>query len=187
MIDLRERGLPRTIESGGEEYPVRTDFRVWIEFERALEDEGVALFDIFDGERPPDDDDRWVQAAVEFLRSPNATPREVGQSHHGRTIDNVLDGEYIVASFQAAYGIDLTDPDLEMHWHRYKALLGGLPDKCKMSEIVGYRSWRMDTRKHETVMAELKREWELPDRGEEAAMDDARAIAAMMYERTSNG
>lgn len=187
MIDLRERGLPRTIESGGDVYDLNTDFRVWIEFERSLEEEGVAIFDVFEDERPPDWDTEWVDAAIEFLRSPNATPRAIGSGSSERAVDCILDGEYIVASFQAAYGIDLTDPELEMHWHRFKALLGGLPDGCKLSEIAGYRTWRRDTRKRETVMAELKRAWELPDRGEEAAMEEARKIAAELYEMQMGG
>lgn len=185
MIDLRNRHLPDMIESGGRAYRVDTDFRVWIEFERALEEEGVAIYDIFLNEIP--DGEEWVSAAVEFLNSPNATPRATGTASGERAIDNILDGDYIVASFQAAYGIDLTNPKMRMHWHRYKALLGGLPNGCKLSEIVGYRTWRRDTRKHETVMAEVKRAWALPERGHERAIDEARAVAEAMWEQQNGG
>lgn len=188
MIDLRERKLPDTIESSGVVYRVDTDFRTWIAFEHELECNEVASFAIFRDERPPLDDCEWADSAIEFLRSPNATPRDTGCSSE-RAMDSVLDGEYIVAAFQQAYGIDLTDPKLRMHWHRFKALLAGLPSSCKLSEIIGFRTWRRETRKHESIMAEMKAVWALPERGEEDAMEEARRIAAEMYERqvASNG
>lgn len=144
---------------------------MWIEFDRRLREEGVAWFGIF-AEKPPEGTD-WVLPAVEFLRSPNITPRETRPPSGARAIDLVQDGDYIVASFQQAYGIDLTDPLCDMHWHRFKALLDGLPEGTKMSQIISYRMWdpREMKRKHEQTMAELRAAWALP-RPEDDEDDD---------------
>lgn len=187
MIDLRKRGLPDSIETESGTYRLDTDFRKWIEFEHAYRNEGVALFSVFAGKRPKLSDRSWVQPVLDFLASPNETPRSVGGGSAERAMDMVLDGEYIVASFQAAYGIDLTDPLLEMHWHRFKALLNGLPDDAKMSNIMGHRTWRRETRKHDEICASLKRAWALPEPGDEQAMADAQAVAAALYEEQIGG
>lgn len=162
MIDLRFRGLPSRIQWDGGSSPIKTDFRTWIEFERRLREEGTAWFGIFPGAVP--DGTGWVLPAIEFLRAPEQTPRDTGHRSGSRSVDMVLDGSYIAASFQQAYGIDLTDKDLDLHWHRFKALLDGLPDDTKLSRIVSYRTWdpRESKRKYEDSMREMKAAWALP-------------------------
>lgn len=156
MIDLREKGLPSRIEWEGGSAEVLTDFRVWLRF-HAYAKEGKAWLGIFADEKP--NGTEWVAAAIRFMESPNATPRQTGHSCP-RALDYVLDGDYIVAAFQQAYGIDLTS--CEMHWHLFKALMAGLPDSTKLAQIMGYRTWRHDKRKHEEVMAEQRAVWSLP-------------------------
>lgn len=180
MIDLRKRWLPEALESGGRLYRIDTDFRTWIRWGRVFEEEGIAEFSIFAKKRPPLHCRDWLDGAFEFYESRNATPNFPPKSG-ARTLDLVLDGEYIVAAFMQAYGINLTEVDY-MHWHVFKALLNGLPDDTKMSQIMGYRSWERSTAKYEQQMARLKRAWALPEIGEERAMEEARAAAEMMYE-----
>lgn len=187
MIDLRNRELPCSIESKGVTYPIETDFRRWIAWQHAYEEEGVAEFSIFHKRRPPLDDREWPSAALEFLASPSATPNYSRHASGVRTLDLVLDGEYIVASFQSAYGIDLTDPGLTMHWHRFKALLGGLTDETKVGQIIGYRAWKKSSRSHDSIMSEQREAWRLPDKGNEKAMEEARAIAQALYEMQNGG
>lgn len=159
MIDLRIRELPSQIECGGVFFEVDTDFRTWIEFERSLRENGIYWAGIFKG-RIPDSND-WVEAAMEFLLSENVTPRQTG-SDGVRAVDYVLDGDYIVAAFQQAYGIDLTSCDY-MHWHRFKALFTGLPDETRMAKIMGYRTWTKSDRKYEDEMRENRARWTLPE------------------------
>lgn len=56
----------------------------------------------------------------------------------GPAFDYAEDSSYILAAFQQAYGIDLTAST--MHWWRFRALLGGLPDTCLFSRIIGWRT-----------------------------------------------
>lgn len=182
MIDLRETMLPNAIEVNGEVHFVKTDFRTWIRFWAEYEN-GTASYCIFK-DKPPAGGD-WEAAAVMFLTNPNATPR--ANESPDRLIDYVLDGEYIVASFQAAYGIDLTDPNLKMHWHRFKALMDGLPDDSKMAKIIGYRGYKPTNKKHDTLMREQKEAWRLPEKGELEEIAEAKSIAEKMWERQNNG
>ncbi len=158
MIDLRLKELPSALVVDGVPYPIMTDFRTWIEVERSLREDGQIPYWIFIDEHPPFASN-WMEAAMEFLTSPNRTPKNTKQSKE-QLFDFIDDGDYIVAAFQQAYGIDLTMCD--MHWHRFLALFSGLPDDTKMAKIIGYRCYdSTDKRKHETVMNELKREWSL--------------------------
>lgn len=163
MIDLRTKGLPDCIEHEGRPYGLKTDFREWIEFDHILQEHGMVSSHVFADEIPTDPG--AVEPLMEFYLSPNVTPR----SHHDgpRTVDMVLDGDYIVASFMQAYDVDLTQVEY-MHWHVFKALLYGLPDSTVMGRIMGYRSYRKPPRgeRHETVMMRLRRDYELPRRGE---------------------
>lgn len=179
MIDLRTKKLPESIIVDSVEYPIHTDFRIWIEFERSLREDHIALFDIFDC--TPPEGVRWVESAREFLASPNSTPREgYGPKSDERAFDFVQDGAYIVGAFQQAYGIDLTTADI--HWHRFKALFDSLPDDTKLSTIMGHRTWQSSKKKPDEIHRECKRAWTLPDPDEDKQLEAAKDAAAALYE-----
>lgn len=163
MIDLRKRDLPDCIEHDGRSYRLKTDFREWIEFDHILQEHGMVSSHVFLDEVPTDRE--AVEPLMDFYLSPNVTPRS--HDNGPRTVDMVLDGDYIVASFIQAYNVDLTRVEY-MHWHVFKALLYGLPDSTVMGRIMGYRSYRKPPKgeKQETVMLRLKRDYELPRPGE---------------------
>lgn len=95
-----------------------------------------------------------------------------------RCFDFDLDGSYLVASFMAAYGIDLTTA--EMHWHMFLALFRGLPDDSCIKKIMGYRSWRNDKSSYEQQMRNLAKAWALPVEEDKAAKESTRkAIEAL--------
>lgn len=172
MIDLRKDNLPSWVECDGRLYKLQTSFRIWIEFERRIREEGVAWAGVFEADVP--DSDNWVEGVLEFFKSPNATPKEKREADTARAIDLILDGEMIVAAFQQAYGIDLTSDD--MHWHRFKALLRCLPDDTMLREIAGYRTYRKPPKggkdAHDAQMREKREEWKLPDPAREAQVEE---------------
>lgn len=163
MIDLRQGELPTSLVVGGEAVEIDTDFRTWLRVQVAVEETGAIPPIFFKGAVPAGD---WGRAAAEFLRSDVDTPH--GGSGGG-TLDLIRDGDYIVGSFQQAYGIDLTTGG--MHWHRFLALLRSLPDGCKMSDIMGYRAWRPTRRKQDAIMRELHNAWSLPRTRHDAGME----------------
>lgn len=158
MIDLRFKELPHALVTSEGVFSIKTDFRVWIQFDYVLREQQKAWYGIFDKEIPTGKD--WVDAAIEFYQSKNETPKGSSGSNE-RAYDLVLDGDYIVASFWQAYGIDLTSIDY-LHWHTFKALLIGLPDDTKLAQIMGYRLWHKENKKHDAKMDEMKNAWSLP-------------------------
>lgn len=69
-------------------------------------------------------------------------------------IDLDVDADKIYASFQQAYNIDLFDVQQDFHWHKFKALLNGLPGGTVLSRVIQIRSWKPS--KHDS--AEYKQE-----------------------------
>lgn len=146
----------------GAEVPIETGFRAWLDFQRILSEEGLCDPSVLLAEPPAGAD--WRPAAVAFLNARPSTPR--GERRGPRSVDLFEDADYLVGAFQQAYGIDLTDDALDMHWHRFLALFRSLPASTKLAEIAGYRTWDRaeEKRGHESRMAELKRMWALPER-----------------------
>lgn len=167
MIDLRFSELPKALIVGGQDVPIKTDFRTWIEAQRSVAEDSIMPFSIFPNEEPPEGE--WVPAALEFLRSKNSCPHGQATATQVEVFDLMEDGDYIVAAFQQAYGIDLTAPDCSMHWHRFLALLRGLPQETKLSEIIGYRGWTEADGKQsfETRAKKLRESWSLPRKADE--------------------
>lgn len=165
MIDLRKKALPSRLEWDGGACDILTDFRVWINFGEWLKQKKVYL-GIFPSYIPPDGEE-WQKAAIGFYQCDNAVPRAIGALSKANLLDFVIDGSFIVASFQQAYGIDLTSCD--MHWHRFRALLDGLPDDTKLAKIMGYRGYdtAQEKRKHSDIMQEQRARWALPRDEEE--------------------
>lgn len=65
-------------------------------------------------------------------------PAETADSSPERAFDYLCDAPYIVAAFQQTYGIDLTSE--QIHWWRFKALMGGLPGNCLFCRIIQWRT-----------------------------------------------
>lgn len=184
MIDLRFESLPDTIEVDGRDYRLDTDFRTWLEASRSIEEDGVFPFSVFADEVP--EGDSWVEPATEFLLSRNETPRGKGGTE--RVLDYLSDGDYIVAAFQQVYGIDLTSIE-GLHWHRFLALLRGLPQECKLSEIIGYRSWHKTSANYDSRMQRMRSMWELPTKksDEKAAIAYQQAAFGKVVEEFAKG
>ncbi len=74
--------------------------------------------------------------SAEFL-SPKSPPRKPGEP---RVLDWLQDAPYIYASFQQAYGIDLTKQRGRLDWRYFVALFQGLPENTKIREVMSIRS-----------------------------------------------
>lgn len=70
------------------------------------------------------------------------------EDEEGSFIDLEKDAEYIYTSFMQAYNIDLYQEQGRMHWHKFKALLNGLPSDTIMQRIIQIRLWKPS--KHES-------------------------------------
>lgn len=160
MLDLRYSSLPAALEVDGEVFAIKTDFRVWLAWLESLEVNGIAEYGIFEGDPPKGDG--WVDVAQAFALNAPVTP--TGKATESvQAFDFIRDGDYIVGSFQQVYNIDLTDPNLSMHWHRFLALFRSLPETCIMSKIMGYRTFKKaDKDDYNKSMEKAKRAYTLP-------------------------
>ena len=137
------RNICEDVEIDGKAYRINTDFRIWIEIERLLFDRSI------------DDEKRFANILV--LAYPALPPRpysaierimwfysggglndETSNGQKSPAFDILEDFDYIWAAFWGEFGIDLTRENL--HWWKFRALLGALSDKCLFSKIVGYRT-----------------------------------------------
>ena len=141
MIDLRNKELPDYITYDGKFYKLNTDYRIWLSYPDRMsgitKGEYDGYIDLFADDVAPLHEDT-VMALNAFYSPEKIVPKD--DNYDGPDlIDYLIDGDYIYSGFVQAYGIDLVDTD--MHWHKFLALLEGLPDNTVMSKIISYRAY----------------------------------------------
>lgn len=125
MIDLTKKGLPNAIiGDNGEPIFLNTDYRYWIKFSSDLENEKdqIDISYLF-ADEPPVITESIHKQLLAFLYNPSVTPVSSGSSNV-KTLDYLLDGEYIFSAIWAVYGIDITE--IDMHWHKFQALCNNI-------------------------------------------------------------
>lgn len=140
MIDLTKKGLPNVVEIGGNPYSIYTDFRLWMKFEIAVSKiragERIDVAYLFKSEMPRACD---LKELFAFSRPYSPLPRKIGNDDDTIVLDYEIDADYIYAAFMGQYGIDLLK--VEMHWHVFLALLKGINESQKLSQIMSYRCY----------------------------------------------
>lgn len=169
MIDLRTKGLPNAIICNGESFSIKTDFREWLKFDDILKrlssGESVnksEFLPYFAGE-VPFYSDNVIAELIKFYTNPNITPIDIGSYSDRKLLDYIEDGEYIVASFLAEYGIDLTEVEY-LHWWKFQALFRSLRDDSKIMQIMGYRAHRKSNKSMEENYQRQCDVWTFPDK-----------------------
>ena len=132
--------MPNALLIDGRAYPIRTDFRVGIEYQRiaaAGKLTAAILLDLWFPEEYPTDISAALKGISRFIRRQDAEPEESEKSSGPVPYDLTVDSDAIAAGFQQKYGIDLTNPETHMHWWRFAALLEGLcgPSFARRVEI----------------------------------------------------
>lgn len=159
MIDLTSKSLPNTINVGGKDFSIYTDFRVWIKFEIDF-NKNTNGFDVrylFKNEYPFFCD---LKPLLDFSRPKKELPKVFSRiSENIIALDYEIDADYIYSAFMHQYGIDLIDVEY-LHWHKFIALLNGLKG-TKLDEIMGYRFYKRDDRKNVDHYAELREAWSI--------------------------
>jgi hypothetical protein len=166
MIDLIKGALPNTVSVGGKAFSIYTDFRVWMRFCQEYDNwcqDKRQLFDfryLFKNNFPSFEREEEMIDILQFAYPQNILPR--GESIGIKILDYSIDADYIYSAFMQQYGIDLIEVE-ELHWHKFKALLGGLSDSTKLVQIMGYRCYEDSSEKNQQeICKKLRNEWELP-------------------------
>lgn len=157
MINLKNKGLPDTVTVDGKPFFINTDYRLWLRF---LSDvKKSATFPcgyLFRGEAPQK---ALISELMEFARPKNELPRQISHSD-AILLDFDIDADYIYAAFLQCYNIDLLEVD--MHWHKFLALLNGISGDTTLAKIMSYRAYRKQSG-NKDYMEELRRAWEIEE------------------------
>ena len=188
LIDL----LPETVEIGGVDYRINSDFRTSILFEMLVTDEELEAKDkvipalrLYYPEIPPDIGEA-VDKILWFYRC-GKKEKKTSESGEGAPPEPVYsfdyDDDYIYAAFLEQYGIDLQDVE-NLHWWKFRALFKGLMDDTEFVKIMGYRSIKISnsmSKEQRKFYNEMKRIHALPRSEKEEQME------AMLLEALQNG
>ena len=133
---------PESLTIGGTEYPVDTDFRVWMKFQAAMtrgtdREKAERLCALMERMGLPPGNPT-LEAMLDFYTAESQEKAVAGQGKCPGAFDFEKDSEYIYAAFKGAYGIDLTEARL--HWWTFKALFKALPEDCEFCRIMRYRT-----------------------------------------------
>lgn len=155
MSNLLLDSAPLTLCIGGAEYPIRSDYRTWIQFELLMLDDGrdddgavisEAIGLVFDGCPPPPElDNETVGQMMWFYRCGHPdTPLGGNGAPKQRIYDYNVDDGYIYAAFLQQYGIDL-QTEAQLHWWQFYAMFISLGN-CKFIDILGWRSAKISSK-----------------------------------------
>lgn len=144
------RNICTSLELKTGRYEINTDFKIWIEIEHLLFDTSKAceqrLAEILVLAYPvlptllseAIEGILWFYSAGDMGDSAADEKKSIVPYY-----DLSEDFDYVWGAFKGEFGIDITEAD--MHWWKFRVLLGCLSDECRFSKIIGYRT--MDTSK----------------------------------------
>ncbi len=156
------RAAPSTVEVDGAAVPINSDWRTGIRVMQAIDDPlldehdtmrvVIALyygtwengrFSIREGAKNAG---AAVKSALDFFTLNEPKKPKGARGQHARARARLWDWDYdaprVIADFQREYGIDLTEPSLELHWWRFWSLFRGLSDTSKSMQAIGIRETR---------------------------------------------
>lgn len=168
-MSILTKSLPSVLVISGKEYPINTDFRVWLKFSEIINDrsrtktsKANSLVMLVFGEIPENAVDCLRGAELFFAGEPEEKAGPGGRKK--RTFDFSQDAELIYAAFYQQYGIDLCSADL--HWWQFRALFEGLGSTTQFIKVLEYRSMEIDKiedKKMRAFYAKMKKQYALPD------------------------
>ena len=169
--------LPGSVEIAGSFYNIKDDFRHALIFlARVKENAPLHELDFMYEGDPPEDRAAGARAIYEWAHPKPALPRGTAGGAGDPIVDYEADAGLIFAGFWQCYGIDLFDPDLRLHWHKFLALLAGLQG-TRLNDIMRIRAWKpgkKDTPEYRREMSRLKEMWRIE---EPLSAEDEEAIA----------
>lgn len=133
--------LPQSVNIGGVEYQINTDFRAGINFELLIQknskDDLALLFPYF-GENIPEDLQGALEAVLLFYCCGNLPEKGNSSKRSSAAYSFEVDSNAIYADFWRFYKINLYEDSL--HWWIFRSLLEGLPQDSEFKQRCYYRT-----------------------------------------------
>lgn len=186
--------LPEWIEAEGKRFRVRTDFRIWIEFDKIMHQaeldpkEKFSLIWALCAEDKNPVYNLSADSVMEGLCSFYFCGGKTSANVQGKSTLPIFsfseDSGYIYAAFLSSYGIDLVSIPY-MHWFVFSALLKGLDDSSRLMKIMSWRSVEPENEKdpkRREFLSRMKAIYALPDMRtkEEKDRDIADALSELL-------
>lgn len=134
--------LPDTVEVGGRNVRIDTDFRVGVAIEQecaTAEPDVAGLLNAFYLGAIPSPVNEAAQKMIEFYAHQDRGEQKEGTGGSGkRSYDFAQDADALLASFLDAYGLDLSTA--KIHWWTFKRLLCNLPPDTPFMKRLYYRT-----------------------------------------------
>lgn len=141
--------LPESVQVDGVNYPVRSDFRTWMEFDgirNSSEREEKKLLQMLLLCYPtiPENLEAAIEKMIWFYQCGKPMEKEEKKERYQRSTSKgpafsfSQDAPYIYSAFKEQYRIDLTE-EKKLHWWKFMALFESLGEDTKMSKIMYYR------------------------------------------------
>ena len=163
--------LPHFVYLKKEKYFINTDYRIFVEFEKEIQDRNdkEVIYDTLTSFYPDFfkiiEKNLLNDAVDKFLWFYRCGKNEAeikyeeknykNKNNCERVYDYEFDAELIWGAFYDR-GIDLSKD--YVHWWKFKALFKTLPEKCEFKKVVGYRSYDGDDKE----LLKLKEIYKLP-------------------------
>lgn len=189
--------LPDFISIGRWKCAIRTDFRIWMEFDSLLnctdiedkdkimmilklciDNEGCIIFQ--------DDMKEAMKELCSFYLcgKEQIKKKDTGRRETNRAVDFSLDSGYIYSAFLTQYGIDLISIPY-MHWYVFCSLLDGLEEARKIKKIIGFRLCRPEDSESDDrrrYLRRMKEIYALPDaRSEKEKEEEIAEILSSIF------
>lgn len=173
-------GLPESLQVGGTEYPIRTDFRAVLKYDRCIhmEDEVRGLIEALSAlyiEVPPDIENA-VAAANWFIQCGKSEEKRHSPSNRvmgvngKKSFDFEVDDIRLWTAVKARYGIDLLRVK-NLHWWIFRGMVDDIGEDTVLARVMYYRT--VDTnaedlpRKRKEFLVAVQRFYELNEYEEE--------------------
>ena len=160
--------LPQYVYLKSEKFIINTDYRIFIEFEERMQEEGnkQVILDTLKSFYPAFfkiiSKNLLKEAVDKFLwfyrcgKKDEEIPKKTSNKGDLRAFSYNHDDLYIWGEFHRSYGVDLTKD--KIHWWKFKAMWLCLPNDCEFNKIKGYRTYKGKDKE----LLELKDIYKLP-------------------------
>ena len=173
--------LPNSVEIDGVKYEINSDFRNGINLYRLINDKTLEQNEIYEimlimyyGNNIPRNTEEAIRKIIWFYGCGNTEEEQNSKNKKNKIIKRYTSGEkqidyeqdsnLIFSAFISQYGINLNHIEF-LHWWEFQALLQGLNNDCKLSEVIKYRSKKLDGLKGEEkkFYSDMKKLYEIKE------------------------
>lgn len=162
---------PKSLYLEGIQYPLNTDFRIWIKFEKIItskendREKALKLVEFITELNLPTTQQTLDEIIIFF----SGGEEQIKDNSTNKINNNIKyfdfeqDSIYIYSAFLSQYGIDLTT--VSLHWWNFKALFQTLNSDCQFCKIIHYRSVNLKDvpKEQKKIYQEMKQKFKLID------------------------